>query len=142
MDVFYLRCVSKKPADGDKWYECSPVGKEKLRKFMEVMCREAGISEKKTNHSLRATGATALFSAGVPERMIRDVTWHRSNALQLYERPSLTEKEAVSSILVQGTRSFTEEVEKLDGTGPCSVGQVQMPRCPMQRTSTVHPTHQ
>ena len=109
---------------------------------MEVMRREAGISEKKTNHSLLATGATALFSVGVPERMIRDVTGNRSNALQLYKRPSLTQKKAVSSILVQRKRSFTAEAGKLDGACPCSVGQVQTPRCSMQPTSTIHPTHQ
>ena len=40
---------------------------------------------RETNHSLRATGATALFSAGVPEKLIRDVTGHKSNTLQLYE---------------------------------------------------------
>ena len=70
---------------------------------MEVMCCEAGITEKKTNHSLRATGATALFNAGVQEKLIRDVTGHRSNALQIYERPSLEQRQAVSKILVQGT---------------------------------------
>ena len=101
MDVFYLRCISKKPADEDIWYECSPVGKEQLRRSIEVMCREAGISEKTTNHSLRATGATAFSSAGVPEKLIRDVTGHRSIVCQLYERPSLAQKEAVSNILVQ-----------------------------------------
>lgn len=69
---------------------------------MEVMCREAGITEKKTNHSLRATGATTLFNAGVPEKLIRDVTGHRSNALRVYERPSLEQRQAVSKILVQG----------------------------------------
>ena len=51
------------------------------------MCFEADIHEKKTNHSLRATGASALFNAGVPDKLIRDVTSHWSNALQLYERP-------------------------------------------------------
>ena len=45
---------------------------------MENMCKEAGIQEKKTNHTLRAIGATALFNAGVPEKLIRDVTGHRS----------------------------------------------------------------
>ena len=44
------------------------------------MCSEAGIHEK-TNHSLKDTGASALFNAGVPEKLIGDVTGHRSNAL-------------------------------------------------------------
>ena len=78
MDIIYLRPVSK-ASDKGYWYECAPVGEEK-----------------KTNHSLRATGATALFSAVVPERLIWDVTGHQSNALHLYERPSLAQKEAVS----------------------------------------------
>ena len=55
-----------------------------------------------TNHSLRATGASALFSAGMPEKLIRDVTGHRSSALQLYERPTVEQKQAVSRVLVQG----------------------------------------
>ena len=66
----------------------------------------------KNNHSLRATGATMLFSAGVPEKLIRDVTGHTSNALELDERPSVAQKAAVSGILVQGRKSFVDEVDK------------------------------
>ena len=44
------------------------------------MCEEAGIHGKK-NHSLRATGASAMFRATVPEKIIREVTGHQSNAL-------------------------------------------------------------
>jgi integrase len=31
-----------------------------------------------TNHSLRATGATRLFEANVPEKLIQERTGHRS----------------------------------------------------------------
>ena len=41
------------------------VGKEKLKKYTEMMCKDAGLY-KKTNHSLRATGASFLFNEGVP----------------------------------------------------------------------------
>ena len=71
------------------------------------MCREAGITEKKTNHSLRATGTTALFRANVHEKLIRDVTGHKSNSLQLYQRSTEEQKKAVSKILVQGSERFT-----------------------------------
>ena len=37
---------------------------------MANMCKVAGL-QKKSIHSLRATGATALFNAGVPEKLIR-----------------------------------------------------------------------
>ena len=60
----------------------------------------------KTNDSLRATGASALFNAGVPEKLIRGVTGHRSNALQLYERPTTEQLQETSAILVQGKKRF------------------------------------
>ena len=88
MDTFYLRPRLSYTSESP-WHDRVPVGRNKLNPFLETMCREAGITEKKTNHSLRATGASALFNAGAPEKLIRDVTGHRSNALQLYERPTL-----------------------------------------------------
>ncbi len=80
---------------------------------------------------MRATGATALFSAGVPDKMIREVTGHRSNALELYERPSMAQREAVSGILVQGKKSFAQEVEK--GGERSSDAQVQQPKNPVMQ---------
>ena len=82
LNVFYLRQKTNYKEDGP-WYDCDAVGKERLRKYMENMCKEAGI-EKKSNHSLRATGATALFNGGVPEKNDSLCHW---TALQLYERP-------------------------------------------------------
>ena len=98
MDVFYLRPKKSAP-ESLLWYDCVPIGKHKLNTFMQAMCADAGV-EKKTNHSLRATGATALFNAGVAEKMIRDVTGHRSNAIQLYERPTEEQKKQVSKIMM------------------------------------------
>ena len=104
VDYFYLRPRKKFKPDMP-WYDCSPVGKETMKKYMATMCAAAGL-ERKTNHSLRATGASTMFHAGVPDKLIRDVTWHRSNALHLYERPILQQKQEVSKILVQGKQSF------------------------------------
>ena len=42
MDAFYLHCASKKPADGGKWYECSPVGKERLRNLKRICTKRQG----------------------------------------------------------------------------------------------------
>ena len=60
MDVFYLRPVYHQKLEGP-WYKCSPVGKKKIRKCIVIMCQDAGIIRRKTNHSLRETGVTALF---------------------------------------------------------------------------------
>ena len=102
-NVFYVWPSKNVPSNPTSpWYDCVPLGKEKLRKFVVVMCKEAGINEKKMNHSLRATGATAKFNASVPEKMIRDVTGHRSKALMLYECPSIEQQKAVTSVLMNG----------------------------------------
>ena len=59
MDCFYL---PKAPTSNEApWFEPNPIGKNTLGKFVEKMCKEAGIAGKKNNHSLRATGASAVF---------------------------------------------------------------------------------
>ena len=53
------------------WYVGVPIGNNLLTKMVPEMCSEAGIAGKKTNHSLRVSGASSLFDAGVPERIIQ-----------------------------------------------------------------------
>ena len=81
--------------------------------MITVMCKEAGISGKKTNHSLRRTAATTLFEKGVPEKIIQGVTGHRSTTgLRTYERVSVKQKQAVSTILSGSKRHFDELMEE------------------------------
>jgi hypothetical protein len=88
-DILYCRPKPKLPADKDSpWYEDCAVGKNKLGNYVSEMCAEAGISHK-TNHSLRATGATRLFQSKVPEKIVQKTTGHRSlEALRKYEHTS------------------------------------------------------
>ena len=103
-DVLYLRPKLKCPADPDvPWYEEKPVGKNTLSSMMKNMSVEAGISSK-TNHSLRATGASTLFQANVPERIIQKTTGHRSvEALHTYEQVSEDQYKSVSKVLMSNT---------------------------------------
>ena len=64
------------------------------------MCNEAGIEGFKTNHSLRATAATHLYSSGVDEQLVMERTVHRSvEGIRSYKRTSIQQQEAVSDIL-------------------------------------------
>ena len=64
------------------------------------LCAEAGISQSKTNNSLRVSGATSLYSGGVPEQEIQQRTDHRSlEALRRYERTTKQQNQAVSNML-------------------------------------------
>ncbi len=76
------------------------VGKNILSDMVKAMCNEAGVNGKKTNHSLRVAGATSLFTASVPERIIQGRTGHASiDALRKYERVSDQQELVVSKIL-------------------------------------------
>ena len=49
---------------------------------------------------MRATGATALFDAGVPEAVIQKRTGHKSvDVLRAYERVTIEQEKSVAKIL-------------------------------------------
>ena len=99
-DILYLR-PKKNVTDTDTiWYDCTPVGKNTLGTMLKSMCKEAQIEEK-SNHSLRATGATAMFRANVPEGVIQKTTGHRNlQCFCTYERISTNQHEEVSKLLM------------------------------------------
>ena len=75
-------------------------GKNTLAKMVKDICADAGIGGNKSNHSLRTTGATELYQAGVPEKVIQERTGHLSlTDLRQYECTSGQQHEAVSRVL-------------------------------------------
>ena len=67
--------------------------------MVKEVCSEGRISGRKSNHSLRATGATDLYQAG-PEKLIQERTGHLSvSGLRHYERTTIGQQETVSRIL-------------------------------------------
>ena len=113
-DILYCRPKTKTPLEGP-WYDFSPVGRNKLGTMVKDMCQDAGIAPR-TNHSLRATGATALFQANVPERIIQKTTGHRSlDSLRTYERISSGQEEAVSRVIMATeATSYKDELNKVE----------------------------
>lgn len=78
-DLFYCKPMASAPMDDSSpWFFNIPVGKNMLSKMVPEMCAEAGLAGKKTNHSLRFTGTSCIFEAGVPEKLIQQRTGHRS----------------------------------------------------------------
>ena len=54
--------------------------------MVKEMCWEGNVLGDKTNYCLRATGASNMFEAGVPQKVIRKRTGHRSlQGLRHYE---------------------------------------------------------
>ena len=73
-DQFYLQPLPFKPTGNKPWYWASPRPRKKLQQMVKQMFRDANIEGNFTNHSLRATCATQLFDAGVPEALVQKQT--------------------------------------------------------------------
>ena len=124
-DLFYVRPMEKtnKQAptyERSVWYYSIPIGRNKLSQMVPEICKLGNISGHKTNHSLRATGATELYEAEVPEKIIQERTGHRSlECLRMYERTSDKQQRAVSNILSSHSQSsYHAEMARLDHNHP------------------------
>ena len=136
-DLFYVRPLEQVPTNPTSpWFSAVPVGKHTLNDKVKKMCGVAGIEGRKTNHSLRATGATQMYASGVPEKLIQERTGHRSTeALRCYERTNMQQHSAVSALLsTPAPSSYMEQMysvqsrktvsQKLVETKACSVPSV------------------
>ena len=137
-NILYLRPKRNTPSVPEApWYDNVPVGKNCLRTMVKDMCAEVEIYGK-TNHSLRASGATALFQNNVPERVIQKVTGHRSlDALRTYEKISTEQHRDVSKVIMTNLQSCNKSVDQpgssdcgqisggfMGGINGCSIGSI------------------
>ena len=84
---FYLSPLPFTPTGNRPWFFDNPLSLRKLQGLVKKMCSDAKVPGNFTNHSLRATGATLLFNASVPESIIHKRTGHKSlDTLRTYER--------------------------------------------------------
>ena len=104
---------------------------------MKDMCSKAGITGRKTNHSLRATGASELFATGVSKKIIKERTGHRSlDVLHIYEYTTSTQHQAASTILGSRNKiSFQEAL--LTSSAPANIFN----NCFIQVIQTTQPLH-
>ena len=100
-----------------------------LQKMVPTMCEEAGITCR-TNHSLHAIGATDMFCANIPEKVIQSHTGHLSlKALRMYGNPTDEQHSAACSVLVDRQNVTPPEVLKPTQSlaGPVLSTMVQAP---------------
>ncbi len=95
---FYLRPLAKFNSDGIG-FSCQPLGIHKIESAIKRLCVEAGITGKRSNHSLRATSATRLYEAEMDEQLIQERTGHKSNAIRGYKRMSTSLQKKVCNTL-------------------------------------------
>ena len=115
-DLFYLQPYPEVPVLANApWFKNQAIGKNTLGTFVKDMFEEGGICGK-TNHSLRATGVTEMYLAGVPEKVIQERTGHRSlEGLRAYERNTLEQHQTFSNIASSSSSNlnYVKELEKI-----------------------------
>ena len=65
------------------------------------------------------SGASAMFTAEVPEKMIKNVTGHKSSkALAIYERPNARQQQALSGVLVGHSSNYLDRAQTSSSSQP------------------------
>ena len=105
----YLHPIAK-PLQNQWYCEC-PIGINTLRMTVKRLTESVRLDSKFTNHSLRATSATHMYTAGIPEKLIKEITGHCSDCVHEYECTPDMLKRSVSATLASG-QNFQESIPK------------------------------
>ena len=106
---FYLRSLEK-PNPG-QWYSTQVVGLNTLKKTIGELAKLGNCDGFFTNHSLRRSSTTGLFQAGLPKKLIKEFTGHRSDALDKYEITSEDQRATISNVISGNNCINVEEKE-------------------------------
>ena len=87
------------------WYSNRPVGEKSIAEITKKQGVSAGISGFVSGHSLRRTAITRLHQAGVSSTIIKELSGHRSNAVDDYKVTSTNQKSHASKVL-QGKKGM------------------------------------
>ena len=82
-DLFYFKPLPtwKNSKETKPWFTKMAIWHNKHKMVVSKIISDAGFEGYYTNHSLRATTATRLFRAIIPEQLILEQTRHLSNAI-------------------------------------------------------------
>ena len=135
---FYLQSLAKpRPS---QWYGDQVVGQNTLAKTVKNLLKEANIDGYFTNHSCRRSSTTKLFQAGIDKKIIKEVTGHRSDAVDSYAITSDKQREAISKIMSdEPNGKAVETVVKVPNVTQTekSEGNTKVKSCTCGATGTV-----
>lgn len=94
---FYLQ--SRVKYTPNVWYAGQVVGQNSIAKVIQELMKEAKIEGFFTNHSLRRSGGTRLFNAGVDRKLVKEAMGHKSDAVDQYQVTSDQQRELLSKII-------------------------------------------
>ena len=94
---FYLQSLQK--LTPKQWYAEQVVGLNTIYKVIKTMFSDARIERFFTGRSLRRSGTTRMFQAGIDRKIIKEITGHRSDAVDAYQETSVEQKRLVSNVI-------------------------------------------
>ena len=98
-----------------QWYSREVVGLNKIKEVVKELLSSAKIDGYFTNHSLRRTEGTCLFQAGIYRKLVKEVTGHRSDAVDAYQLTSDEQREQISRVISgESGEKFTKHVVECD----------------------------
>ena len=98
---FYLQ-AARKPTS-TCWYSCRQVGHNPISATIARLCRAAGITGFKTNHSLHATSTSRLYQSSVDEQLVME----RTGLTGIHSYKRQTSSVRLSDILNGGRKLHT-----------------------------------
>lgn len=101
------------------WYKKEPLGKNTISKMMERISVKAELSERYTNHCVRASTITKLYQGGVDAKKICAITKHKDErSLTHYiNQTTSAQKRECSSILTEAFQPGCSKQKAGDSTG-------------------------
>ena len=112
---FYLRALDRtNPA---QWFGEQVLGRNSIVKVVGKLLKSANLNGYFTNHSLRRTGTTRLFHAGIDRKLVKEFTGHSSDAVDHYQITSDLQRKAMSEVVqcerkVEETKSVVSDDEE------------------------------
>ena len=94
---FYLQ--SRVKFTPSVWFAGQVVGENSIAKVVKELMKEAKIEGFFTNHSLRRSGGTRLFNAGIDRKLVKEATGHRSDAVDAYQVTSDHQRCEMSKVI-------------------------------------------
>ena len=76
---FYLRSLEK--INPGQWHSTQVFGLNKIKLTVKEMLKSAKLDGFFTNHSLRCTGTSTIFQAGLDQKLVKDYLGYHADTL-------------------------------------------------------------
>ncbi len=86
--ALYRYALSTNKCTPVQWFSEKPIGVNCLKKTVSSLTKQAGLTGRYTNHSLHATAVMRMYSSGVNEQVIKEITRHKSDSVRTYKKTS------------------------------------------------------